>query len=953
MISSEHIEKALKLMGSGAANYVYFFDKINTPDWIEQLWKRGFFKNPPSVTSEGTVDWWPESRYLVKMAGKDPKQVLSVIKEIPDTDNFYVRTDIIQAALNMPADCAAQLAGRVNVYMRDEFARAYVEVLCELAIHLLKGGEIKAGIDIVKEIIDVEAVNQSRFRNVRGRVDGWRYLKAVEGFVSVFCEFAGIKGLKLFRDMLIKAIRLDKRGEDDSREDYLYISQKRIEVDEHPDMDVKRALVKGLRDVCKGLIETNPSLAKEVIVQLQGQPYVVFDRIEMFLLRFFPEGQDERIKDVLSDREYYDNHSIRTEYHELLKRQFGNIGTKAQERYLEYVCECPNVNEEIAKWERFSGRKITKDDVLKHWRYEKLQRLEGLNKVLSEQWQQEYNKLVEEFGEPQRPEIQPVSVSWGGRHKSPISTEDIEKKTVEEIIEYLRIWEAPDKWEWGKECPSGLADEVAKVIEKRFEEFCDNAVQFIDLDATYVRRFLRVVETKCREGVLISWGPILELSRWVANQPLDLSPLTEGRDKDNDWSGAQDAVAAFIGLGVASDKGRIPFEYRQLVWECIEPITRSPDPTPEREKQNRKDNANFEPIQLAINSTRGRALEGVVQYGWWVKDNLSKGNVFLDNFEGIEEVRAIFEEHLDVEKESLLAIRAIYGQWFPQLTVLGKKWAEEKIDIIFPGANNKMHDFICAAWDSYIKFSNVYDNVFRLLRDKYLWAIDRMKKQGERKNEHEVDRRLARHLIIMYTRGVLSSADELWQKFWEDAPDRIRKEAIEFIGRMLRDRSNSFETDIINRFCELLEERLKKIEGIDEKERSGEEFTGFGWWLESEDIEEEWLLEQLERVLNLTKGRIDWDHKVVERLNNMFEKYPQKVLTVLRKMCDGDYEGWSMISNKEVYEDVMRRALKSENSEVKLCADDFVNHLGAMGYQEFRKLLGECKLPDSNISCSD
>ena len=402
------------------------------------------------------------------------------------------------------------------------------------------------------------------------------------------------------------------------------------------------------------------------------------------------------------------------------------------------------------------------------------------------------------------------------------------------------------------------------------------------------------------------------------------------------------------------DKGRVPFEYRQLVWECIEPITRSPDPTPEREKQSREDNANFEAINLAINSTRGRALEGVVQYGWWVRNNLSGGNVILDNFEGIEEVRSVLEEHLDVEKEPLLAIRAIYGQWFPQLTVLGRIWTEEKADIIFPSTNKDMHELMFAAWDTYILFCSVYDNVFQLLHDKYLWAIDRMKTQIERKGRGEdVDGQLARHLVIMYTRGVLSSADELWQKFWEDAPDRIRKEAIEFIGRILRDRSNSFEVEIIKRFCDLLKDRLKKIEGIDEKERSGEEFTAFGWWFEGEVIEEEWLLEQLERVLILTRGRIDWDHKVVERLNKMFEKHPKKVLAVLRKMCDGDYEGWSMISNKEVYEDVLRRALKSENSEVKSCADDFVNHLGAMGYQEFRKLVGEGKPADSNISCSD
>jgi glutaredoxin 2 len=245
---------------------------------------------------------------------------------------------------------------------------------------------------------------------------------------------------------------------------------------------------------------------------------------------------------------------------------------------------------------------------------------------------------------------------------------------------------------------------------------------------------------------------------------------------------------------------------------------------------------------------------------------------------------------------------------------------------------------MCAAWDSYIKFSNVYDNVFQLLRDKYLWAIERMKMIEREGHGKDVDRQIARHLIIMFTREVLSPADELWKKFWEDAPDQIRKEAIEFIGRILRDRSNIFKEEVVKKFCDLFEDRLKKIECIDKKDQSIEEFTAFGWWFESEVIEEEWLLEQLERALTLTKGRIDWDHKVAERLDIMFEKHPKKVLLVLRKMCDGDYEGWSMISNKGVYENVLRKALKSENGEISSCADDFVNHLGAMGYQEFREL---------------
>ena len=179
MISAGHIEKAIKLMSSGGANYAYFFNNINTPEWIEPLWERGFFQNPPAVTPDSTPHWWPESRYLVRMAAEDPELVLRVIDGVPATDNFFVRKDMIQAALKMPADCAAQLAGRVKVYMRGKLPQMYVEDLCELAVHLLKGGKVEAGIDVAREILDVsakevegEALHHGYFRNVQGRIDG-------------------------------------------------------------------------------------------------------------------------------------------------------------------------------------------------------------------------------------------------------------------------------------------------------------------------------------------------------------------------------------------------------------------------------------------------------------------------------------------------------------------------------------------------------------------------------------------------------------------------------------------------------------------------------------------------------------------------------------------------------------------------------------------------------------
>src|SRR6185437_11149102 len=50
-----------------AGQVQYFFDKLENPEWVEPLFEKGFFKNPPAPVSnevEQTISFpiWPESR---------------------------------------------------------------------------------------------------------------------------------------------------------------------------------------------------------------------------------------------------------------------------------------------------------------------------------------------------------------------------------------------------------------------------------------------------------------------------------------------------------------------------------------------------------------------------------------------------------------------------------------------------------------------------------------------------------------------------------------------------------------------------------------------------------------------------------------------------------------------------------------------------------------------------
>ena len=90
MPSKETVRKAIKQMKKRYANYVYFFENITSPEWIEPLRREGFFQRPPNPVREGDLiitRFWPDSQFLTRMAATNTQLVLEVILSMDKTDN--------------------------------------------------------------------------------------------------------------------------------------------------------------------------------------------------------------------------------------------------------------------------------------------------------------------------------------------------------------------------------------------------------------------------------------------------------------------------------------------------------------------------------------------------------------------------------------------------------------------------------------------------------------------------------------------------------------------------------------------------------------------------------------------------------------------------------------------------------------------------------------------------
>jgi len=96
----EQVDKAVALLVY-YEHYRYFFDRLENPEWVEPLWERGFFRQPPHpIREEGGVHFpqWPEAKYLARMAKHKPELVAGIILEMEDTENAVVLEDLVDAA---------------------------------------------------------------------------------------------------------------------------------------------------------------------------------------------------------------------------------------------------------------------------------------------------------------------------------------------------------------------------------------------------------------------------------------------------------------------------------------------------------------------------------------------------------------------------------------------------------------------------------------------------------------------------------------------------------------------------------------------------------------------------------------------------------------------------------------------------------------------------------------
>jgi hypothetical protein len=894
----------------------YFFTRQTNPNFLRPLQKAGFFSQPIFYEAQwlrGVAD---------KVSSNDADLLADTIIQ-STTDNSFIIQYLIQAALKLPVDLSWRVAEKkFGAWMNVQHANHLTRNFFEWINNVQDNGRPDHASNLTKQFLDLVPVETSYKRMAlphwhKGDSPSnieWYYVEAIKHLPIT------IDALTLPSDLLQKAIRIEKEKGETRNEDNSHLWRPAIE--DHPQNydfpHILVALVVAVRDNAIHLLEEQKLSMHDLLAHFEAYKFPIYKRLILFLLRQHPTDLDEVVADYLGTKRFFSDPHYRYEYYWLLHDHFSGLPKAIKERYFKWVDQGPenlgNSEEDLKN--------------LGRWQREKLHPIKD---HLPADWLQRYSDLIRSNGPPDHPDFYSYhESSWGP--KSPVDVNDLGNRSVAEVLEYLRNWRPSGREQ--DPSPLGLARILEQDVAKRPAEYTTWITDFKSLKPIYSGHLFDGLREACKNNIPFDWQSVIVFGQWIMDQPKGADQPNVWEDRDVGWGYCWAAIATLIRCGCQKrENTTIPFSLRNLVWRCLEPIMDDPDPNEEREARHDRDDFN----DVAINSTRGKALEAIIAYVFWCAREM-RGDGQSDNFLiEVPEAKKILEKHLDIAQDPSFAIHSLYGFYIPFIWYRDQKWAVDKIERIFPLDEDHVR-YRKAAWLGYINYHPQYLALFDILRKVYEKVIDELDPGVEKDDSHAATN-VALQLVRLHLQGKIAMDDPLLVKLYQGANKALRMQILSHVGHMASTEREIWPDDIKTRAMTFMDWRLNEAQKNIDSPTDRSELYEFGWWFTSKQFDVDWSLSHLLTVLGLTGGWIADDDTVVRQLNELTSSRPRETLDCLHLMVAGGHDEWIHTGQREIGRALLRSGLSHPDPKIQKIARDTINLLLARNHWDFRELL--------------
>jgi predicted nucleic acid-binding protein len=952
------IERIMQLLGSRGSNYDYFFQNAGDAVWLDPLFERGYFLNPPDAeqTTEGQfiVSRWPPLEYLIRIFDASPAEVMGIISELPNTDNFRVLEGILKIMLKADtADAILRLSRFITAFI--DHSRWGHELIISLLrkpfIFDARLSEVTPALllKIVEFRSDPREQEKRTLRkdNQEGwntslepnpRFDQWQYQQILERAVRPLAEHEPYQVSRILIDAVASMIRLGMHPEDFEKggdQDYSEIWCRRLDKPDRDYQDGKETLVQTMTYACEQVYDKVPESIDGLDQALRNHRWKIFKRLRQHLYASHPNDQTlPWIREQILGHDDYPRWDHHYEFQLMIRKASEHFGLRLlseEERsgIFDAILGGPS-KEDFREW---MGEQYSEEAFQQRQRYFHRIQLRPFARLLSWDVRRYIDELEGEFSAEAITDecYSPYGGVTGGTvsYCSPKSAEDLENFTDAELQAYLNDWneEHRDKDNWLIEINiSALAGVFQSLFNekivpdgKRLDFWLANRDQIAR--PVYVAAMLKAMLELVKERNFDKLEQWIEFCAWALSHPDTLrvegqpEPTDESRDHP-DWGSSRRAVVDFIDVCVNKDTDA-PITARyglaallrqacgQSDWrlDCDRPVLLNRD----------------DPITEAINNTRSRALESLINFGFWIRRQLPEDQ--------LPEVTDILAERLSDDAEITLTRpeQALLGMHFGSLCTINRDWAAQQREIFFPQA-------IEAVWrdafGSYIRFNRPVKLTFELLRGEFEYAIDHLNiLANENGDDMELIDRLGQHLFTYYLWDVypLTGEESLLERFYDKTKDDRKRwgQLFDHVGRSLRNSGRHLDKALANRIIAFFDWRFESAEPLELQE--------FTFWLEAECLQPDWRLQSYLKILDFGLGKNVGLSLEVSALNKLLSNHLELVLECFVKITDAMDQGTQMFILADEARPILKAGLTAEDPQVRENAERAQENLLRLG----------------------
>jgi hypothetical protein len=857
-----------------------FFNNLNGLIWLSPLKEHGFFDpihNPPQRESQEEgyfhIPVWPALSYLERIApelqipsrAEQAEIVLTVIRTVTEDakskafHNFRTWTSFARILRDIPLDLLETTDVVLFTYwLQDPFDRMLVgtELGENFLPRLLKESSSSS------QYIAAELLRA--FVSLRWEMRRWGTREELEPHLpvdsyhskSILAKVAKSvgatlheRGLKILREPIQDLI---ERGEKDA-----YSTIWRPAVEDHEQngrgQDVVDTLVDAYRDALLGYVESRAAEALPLIGSLLDGEQTIFRRIAIYTLseQFVAlHPLTHRILDI----EFFSHHYLHEMYHFLAKR-FKQLSQSDQQLVL--ICIAHTAKDNV-------DRDLSPDIQLKQESYEKLRWLSALKDQGFPEIDNMYAESLAATGsEPEHPDFSSYMTSGWVEERSAYTTEELLSRPFDNLLSLLEDfvpstdWRGPTRW--------GLSQSLKDAVKTQPTYFSGNLSRLLHLHPDYIYQVIQGFKELWTERQYDNWNELLAFCEKAlvvpAPQPAPASSREAARTADQSW--IVSAVGEVIRAGTTSDDQAFDEALLPKAREILVAALKIEPGEPFDEEQDA--------VTAAINSPRGKCIEGLINYALRMCRIAQKRNNEHKTTWNTE-LQSLFDAQLDLTDTGNYEFATLFANYLPNFLYLDRHWTLQALPRVFDKGNTRKW---LSAMQGYCYVNQVYAEIYKFLKNNGdLRKGIETPKLAERGRE-----KLIQNIAVSYMsneeplKGKESLVGYLLNR-WK--LDELR-ELIWFFWTLRRGESSNFIEKLLALWTEIDRRSDATIE-LDQRILSC--LCKWIVYVESLDAREMSLLSRAVPFADLTHD----SYVVVENLKRLVVHFPKEVAELYRRM---------------------------------------------------------------------